>query len=204
MVIDKDKYKLGINNYFNEVTKKSIIVIGNTFNVNMRHVNGWENRLFGRYKKTATFTINLKGEIYQHFDTDYYCNFLNDELLNKKTISILLENEGYLFKNIDKKNYITYMGDIYIREDDVFFKKWKGFHNWAPYSQEQLNSISELTKILCDEHDIEKNIMTHNTKINNIYDFKGVCYKSNLNNKYNEVNPCWFFEGFSKKVTYGI
>ncbi len=40
----------------------------------------------------------------------------------------------------------------------------------------------------------------HNTKIDDIYNFKGVCYRSNLNEKYNDINPSWFFEEFSERV----
>ena len=82
MVLDKKKYVLSENNYIREETNKTQIVIGHTFNDQMRHFIGWQNRYNGKYKKTAAFTIDAAGLIYRHFDPIFKSNFFELEDLN--------------------------------------------------------------------------------------------------------------------------
>ena len=107
MILDEKKYVLSENNYIREETNKTQIVIGHTFNDQMRHFIGWQNRYNGKYKKTAAFTIDAAGLIYRHFDPIFKSNFFELEDLNNKSIIILLENYGWLEKDVEKKEYIT-------------------------------------------------------------------------------------------------
>ena len=68
MVIDDKLYELGECNFYDKQFENNRIVVGNTNNVEMNHVYGWKHRLLGDYKKTSTFTIDRKGNVYQHFD----------------------------------------------------------------------------------------------------------------------------------------
>jgi hypothetical protein len=200
MINNKD-YILPEKNFNKVETNKKRIVIGNSFSIDMNHYIGWLNRYNGKYQKTAAYTIKLDGTICQHFDPKYYSIITNDEEFDKSTILVILENEGWLSKDLNNENkYITYNGNIYNRVDEVFIKKWRSNRYWAPYTQEQMESSIYLVNKLCDEFEIPKNIINHNTKIYNGYNYEGVLYKSNLNNFYTDVNPSWDFLNFKEQI----
>jgi N-acetyl-anhydromuramyl-L-alanine amidase AmpD len=200
MILDEKKYVLSENNYIREETNKTQIVIGHTFNNQMRHFIGWQNRHNGKYKKTAAFTIDAAGLIYRHFDPIFKSNFFELEELNDKSIVILLENYGWLEKDVEKKEYITWLGDIYNKSADITEKRWRNNKYWDPYTTEQVNSCLELASKLCDEFNIPKKVISHNTKIDNFFDYKGVLYKSNLDKNSTDLNPSWVFDIFKEKL----
>ena len=68
MVIDKETYKLTDSNYYSKEFDKTQIVLGNSFSENLNHLKGWGKRMNGEYTKTSTFTIDRKGNIYQHYN----------------------------------------------------------------------------------------------------------------------------------------
>lgn len=199
MKFDDETYKLTPKNFIQDKTDKKRIVLGNTFNIDMAHVIGWENRLNGSYKKTAAFTIAKDGTIYKHFDPDFYSEYYKSYDTNSKTITILIENEGWLIK--DKNNqYINLLNHIYRNTDGVYVKKWRGFQYWAPYTEEQLNAAVYLVNELCKNYNIDNKAINHNTKAD-VYDSPfGVFYKSNLEPYYTDVNPNWYFDEFKAKL----
>lgn len=201
MLIDKEKYKLKPSNYIQRESVKSKIVIGNTFSTDMKHFIGWEKRWFGSYTKTANFTIDIDGNIYEHFPPKFFSNFFNDIEIREEVISIVIENEGWLLKDLYKKNeHLNYVGDIYKREDAIFDKKWRKYRFWAPYNEKQLESASKLVKALCEDFSIPTKVIGHNTKVEGVYDYKGVLYKSNFEKFYTDVSPAWNFKEFKNKV----
>ena len=50
------------------------------------------------------------------------------------------------------------------------------------------------------EFDIERSVMGHNTKFDDIYNYKGVCYRSNYNSIYTDISPSWDFKNFREKI----
>jgi hypothetical protein len=200
-MIDKKTYKLEDVNYLNVETNKKRIIIGNSFSINMNHYNGWVNRYNGKYKKTAMYTISIDGKIYEHFNPKYYSEMIGNEDFDKSTITILLENEGWLIKDLNVENrYITYVGNIYNRIDEVFVKKWRHNNYWAPYTQKQIDSTILLVNKLCSEFGILKNVIHHNTKISDGYTYEGILYKSNLDTNFTDVNPSWDFVGIKEQI----
>jgi hypothetical protein len=200
-MINKETYPLSDKHYSNVETTKKRIVIGNSFSINMNHYNGWLNRYNGKYKKTAMYTISLEGEIFEHFNPIYSSEIIGNKDFDESTITILLENEGWLIKDLNDENrYITHVGNIYNRIDEVFDKKWRHNKYWSPYSQKQVDSTIILINKLCDEFEIPKNIVSHNTKISNGYTFEGILYKSNLNTYFTDVNPSWDFLSVKEKI----
>lgn len=200
-MINHEKYKLTEKNYFKVETDKKRIVIGNSFSANMDHYIGWLTRYNGTYKKTAMYTIALNGEIYKHFDPKYYSEILGHKPFDESSISILMENEGWLIKDLNEENkYITYVGNIYNRTDEVFVKKWRHNKYWAPYTQKQSDSLIYLINELCNQFDIPKNVIPHNTKIYNGYSHEGILYKSNLNTYFTDVNPSFDFLYVKEKI----
>ncbi len=193
--IDGKTYKLNVKHFIPIKTEKKRIVIGNTFNTDMKHVIGWENRLNGNYKKTAAFTIAKDGTVYEHFNPNFYSHFYKSHDINAKSITILIENEGWLLKN-ENNQYINLLGSIYDKPNEVYTKKWRSFNYWVPYTKEQLNSAIELVEDLCKKFNITQKVINHNTKIDLYTSPYGVFYKSNLEPHYTDVNPNWFFEEF--------
>ncbi len=208
LIIDKETYKLTKNNYCDQITNKKRIVIGNTYNSDMKHYKGWLNRWNGKYSKTAMFTIDVNGDIYQHFSPNNFSNFLDNFSLNETTISILLENEGWLTKSdekdlgeeIEENKYLNYIGHIYNRKDSVIEKRWRNHKYWAPYTKKQQDSTIKLVNQLCHEFDIPKNVINHNTNFDNVEKYNGILYKSNFEKYYTDVSPAWDCLGVKKEV----
>lgn len=200
MVIDDETYLLTDKNFIEKSTIKTQIVIGNSFTHNLKYVNGWKKRQGGNYKKTTTFSIDKKGNIYQHFNDNFYSKTLNDINVDENIITITLENVGWLNKDLLKDRHIDWVGNIYKRRAKVIDKRWRGFRYWEPYSNKQFNSCINLVTFLCDKHNINKKCVGHNTFIKNIGDFNGVIYRSNYNKDFTDVSPAWDFKKFKNKI----
>lgn len=200
MIIDDKTYELPDANYNKQETIKKQIIIAHTASDNMRHFVKWKHRLSGRYKKTAAFTIDFAGNVYQHFDPIYFSEMFGNLDQDKKSIIILLENEGWLTKNSEKNEFLNWIGHIYNRPDSVHERKWRGYTHWAPYTKEQFESTVELVGKLCDDFFIDKLAVPHNTKIDNLDDFKGVLYRSNFEKHYTDLSPAWNCEEFKYKL----
>lgn len=195
--INAKSYKLPKKNYHSVSHKKRQIVIGNTFNNGMLHYNGWLNRHNGGYKKTAAFTIDKSGNIYQHFDPKYFSNFLLGDNACKQAISIVLENEGWLTKDSNGE-YKDWVGNKY--DGDVYETIWRKHEYWVPYTKEQMESLANLTKFLCKKFRIPLRGISHNTKVNDIYDYNGVVFRSNYSKDSTDVTPAFNYIYFLKKL----
>lgn len=200
MIVDTKSFKLSADNYVSIETNKTKIILGHTNNHDMKHFIGWQKRLNGKYKKTAQYTISSNGSVYEHFNPKYSSKYFKYHDLNSKSIIVLLENDGYLTKESGTEGFITWLSDIYKEENDVFEKKWRNLIYWSPYSQEQLDSAIKLIHKLCEDFNIPKVTVNHNTKINELGDFSGVLYKANLEKFYTDLNPSWDFEVFKSKL----
>tara|TARA_B110000211_G_C14014609_1_gene524801 strand:+ start:429 stop:1064 length:636 start_codon:yes stop_codon:yes gene_type:complete len=200
MEINKDKYKLTTNNYFDKEFDKQQIILGNTLLPDMKHVNGWEHRLGGNYTKTSAYTIDRKGNIYEHFDPKYYSDFIGDKSVDKKSISISVENQGWLMKDLLKDRYIDWVGNIYKRRVKVIEKRWRGFSYWDPYTPKQYKATLDLVGYLCDKFDVETKIVGHNTQIPNIELYEGITYRSNYYKEKTDLSPAWDYKGLKNKL----
>jgi hypothetical protein len=198
MEIDQS-YILSKDNYTHIESIKKQIVIGNTNNHDMKHYIGWVNRYNGKYKKTAAFTIDVDGVIYKHFEPRYQSEYFKNLEQNNKSIVILLENDGWLTKDTEKNNFISWLGYIY-KKEDVFEKKWRANNYWAQYNKEQIDSAVNLVKELCNEFYIPLTAMTHNVKMNDLEDYTGILYKSNIEMYYTDLSPAFDFEYFINNI----
>lgn len=199
MDINKD-YILGENSFFDKKFKKKQIIIGNTFNTNMDHFDVWKQKISGKYKKTATYTVTLDGKICEHFDPAYYSNFLNCGEFDKKIISIVLENEGWLIKDFELDNFVNWSGDVYNRSDALHKQSWRGKNNWAPYSDKQINSLVSLCNYLIDNFDIERYVSPDNIKIKYFTKKNGIYYRSNYSKNMLDVSPAFNIDYFKSKI----
>jgi hypothetical protein len=168
----------------------------------MNHVIGWKTRLNGNNKKTAAFTIDKSGVIHKHFEPSYLSKYFPKLEQNTKSIVILLENEGWLTRNLPDERFYDWKGNIY--NGIVLGRNWKGHNKWAVYTQEQMDACVELVNDLCEEFFIPKIAMSHNTKLDDTSSFNGVLYKSNLNKHYFDVSPAWNCEEFKNKLIENI
>lgn len=194
----KEGYKLEDDNYFPELFLKKQIVIGNTLYDDMDHFTLWKNKLNGKFKGTASYTILLNGDVYNHFDPEYYSEFINIGDLDKNIISIVLENVGWLVKD---KYLIDWRGSKYTKKkSNIFYSRWRKKEIWAAYSEKQLDSLVELCKELANKFDIPLISSTHNTKINDISEKQGIYYRSNYSSNYLDVSPAFDFNNFKDKI----
>lgn len=190
-IIDTVTYILTNKNYHNELYDKTQIVIGHSFRTDMLHFASWVYRLNGNNKKTANFTINKEGKIYQHYDPKYYSTFINHQQ-DKASISIVLENKGWFKKDSLIDRYIDWLGNTYRKDSkDVLMKRWRNHTYWDKYSELQLESLKELIIKLCDDYNIPKNFIGHNTYDENTDLFKGITFRSNYHQESTDVSPAF-------------
>lgn len=193
------EYVLNENNYISSETVKKSIILGNMPLSPDKNFLKWRTRYNGNYKKTAAFTIDVAGSIYNHFNPKYSSTILNNVELDKRNIVILLENEGWLSETDEKNRFIDWVGHIYMRPDEVIKKKWRGQIHWAPYTENQIESAVKLVNKLCDEFTIKKFVIPHNTKVEDNENFEGIFYRSNLEKYYTDLSPAWPCENFKYK-----
>tara|TARA_R110000796_G_scaffold252137_1_gene385322 strand:- start:18729 stop:19400 length:672 start_codon:yes stop_codon:yes gene_type:complete len=194
------EYRLKETSYFKSKFKKTQIVIGNSFNKGMNHFDIWNKKISGKFKGTSPYTIDLQGRVFEHYDPTYYSTFLRKKEFDKKVISIVLENEGWLIKDFNKKTHIMWDGDIYNRIDPLVERKWRGKLRWAPYSDKQMESLALLCDKLTDEFKIPKIVSSDNIKLNEIASKSGVFYRGNYSKKFLDVSPAFNFNYLKTKI----
>jgi N-acetyl-anhydromuramyl-L-alanine amidase AmpD len=193
-LIDTDTYKLTESNYHKEGFDKTQIVVGHTYQNGMLHYANWIYRLNGKNKKTANFTITKEGKIYQHYDPKYYSSFVNNQQ-DKASISIVLENLGWLKKDVMINRYIDWLGNNHKKLDsDVLMKRWRNHSYWDRYSEPQIESLKELVSLLCESYNIPKKFIGHNVFDENIDLFKGITFRSNYYQESTDVSPAFDME----------
>ena len=191
-MVNKTTYPLSENNFYKEIYEKTQIVIGHNSRKDMRHYYTWSNRKNGNYKKTAPYSIDKEGNIYEHFDPKYYSDFLNNEQ-DKCNISIVLVNEGWLKLN-DMNVYVDWLGHTYSKSIEPLNKNWRNYKYWSKYTDKQFESFNYLIEYLSNEFNIEKNFIGHNVYDENIDLFKGVTFRSNYFKDITDVSPAFEFE----------
>lgn len=178
--------------------KKNMIVLCHSYRNMDDYITSLKYRYNGYYDKIPNYLIDVNGKISKLMEDLEYTNFFNDELLNKKTIVIVLENLGWLNKEPLTNAYSNWIGDIY--NGVVIDKKWREYFFWQKYTEEQVVSTGNLCKKLLEELGIEKNIIKHNTKINGIEKIQGVVSRSNIFTDCTDLNPSFDYELMSKII----
>lgn len=193
-MINKTTYQLPEENYYKDIFDKTQIIIGHTYRNNMKHYGSWVYRLNGKNKKTATFTITKEGKIFQHYDPKYYSDFTNNNQ-DKASISIVLENLGWLKKDGIINLYVDWLGNTHRKEEDeILSKRWRNHNYWDKYSQEQLSALKIIINKLCEEYNIPKNFIGHNVYDENVDLYKGITFRSNYSQESTDVSPAFDME----------
>jgi N-acetyl-anhydromuramyl-L-alanine amidase AmpD len=175
---------------FNE--KKRQIILCDTKRDYRNYINSLKYRYNGKNPYLPNFVIDKTGKVYSIIPPDSFSNFMQDKKIDKKSIIIVLENNGWLKKNPLDNTFINWVGDIYKKE--VFEKKWREHFFWEPYTKKQLIGLSNLIKEMCEKFDIPKESLGHNVISDETSNFNGVVSKSNYDFSHKDVNPSFDFK----------
>lgn len=186
-MINKETYAIADNSYHKVIKKKTQIIIGNSLRKKSNHIIRLQNQEFGLTTKWNTFTITRKGEIYQHYDYKYYSDFLGIEKADLKSISIVLENMGFLIENHEGK-YVNWLNEICDKRL-VGEKKWLGYHFWEKYQKKQITSLVDLCKYLCKENDMPLKSIDFDYYHKDIINYNGIVFRSNYIDDSTDINP---------------
>jgi len=178
------------------MTKHQIVLI-NTGRYFEDYIISLKLRKFGKYNKIPHFIIEKDGNIHQLLKLNEYSGILNKTNQNKKSIIIALENLGWLKKEPLKDYYVNWIGDIY--NEKTFDRKWREYYFWDRYTEKQYESLIFIIDNITNESNIKYEIVGHNTIIKDGDRFEGVISRSNLHERYTDVNPSFDFEKILKK-----
>ena len=153
-------------------------------------------RYNSKYDKIPNYVVTRDGKVLQLLSNEGHSNFFDDHITNKLSIIVMLENLGWLEKKPLTNHYINWKGSIY--NEQVYEKKWRDFYFWQPYTPQQIKISAELCKHLTETLQIEKTCVGHNTKVDGIENFEGICSRSNYDSNYTDLNPSFNFETFIK------
>lgn len=187
MRIDKQTYKVNKDNYYISKHEKRQIVIANSLRKNYYHITHLQHKDMGLTKEWNTFTISREGVIYQHYDPQYYTDFLGIKNADKQSISVVLENMGGLYKT-KSGDYINWLNET-CDEGYVVRKNFLGQKFWEEYRDTQINSLVELCKKLTDKFNIRKKVMDMHFYNKNSINFDGILIKGNYFEDDPNINP---------------
>jgi N-acetyl-anhydromuramyl-L-alanine amidase AmpD len=175
--------------------KKQIVLTHTSRNVS-DYILSLKHRYNGKYDKIPHFLIKKDGRVLQMMDPSFYSNYLDSEHQNKSSIIISLENFGWLKKNPLNASYVNWIGDIY--KEGIYERKWRGYFFWEPYTDNQMESLIELTLYLCEMFSIPPTCIGHNVKLDGIEKFEGIITRSNFTTDSTDLSPAFNFEQFKK------
>jgi N-acetyl-anhydromuramyl-L-alanine amidase AmpD len=178
--------------------EKTQIILCHTSREVGEYLTSLKFRYNGKYDRIPNFIITKTGEILQLLDEKGYTNFFGEETINKKAIFISLENLGWLEKKPLTGHYINWNESIY--KGKVFEKKWRDYFFWEPYNEEQIIKLGNFCSELCDHLQIPKTCVGHNTKIDGMTQFEGICSRSNYDTRFTDLSPSFDFEILIKNI----
>lgn len=194
LIQDVENLDKKLLNVVRKKSKKSQIFLYDT----QRRLDDFFNKI--KYRKNGTyddvphFVVSKLGIIYQLYNTQYSSNTFNDPKIGKKQIKIAIENLGWLNKNTITGVLNNWIGDPY--RSEPYIKNWRNYYFWDPYTEIQMNSLSDLCEDLCEEHSIFKQTVPSNGYLEKASNFHGIVCKSNFSSIYTDINPSFNFSIF--------
>jgi N-acetyl-anhydromuramyl-L-alanine amidase AmpD len=176
--------------------KKTQIILCHTSREVEEYLASLKFRYNSKYDKIPNYVVTREGKVLQLLSDQGYGNFFDDHITNKLSIFVMLENLGWMEKKPLTNHYINWKGSIY--NEQVYEKKWRDFYFWQPYTPQQIKMTAELCKHLTETLQIKKTCVGHNTKVDGIENFEGICSRSNYDSNYTDLNPSFNFETFIK------
>ena len=187
MHIDKEKHKTLKDNYYKKKCVKTQLVLGTSLRKNDYHITRLKNKEFGKTKKWNMFTVSREGTVYQHFNDTYYSDFLGNKDGDRQTISIIVENMGYLLKTAEGE-YLNWLNEQSDKEN-VLEKKWLSYKYWEKIQSKQMEASLELCEVMCEKHHIPKVCVDFQNYHKDIHKFRGIVFRSNYLPDTNDLNP---------------
>ena len=186
MLIDSDSYKINDLNYNMIKSKKKQIILSSSLRRGNNHIIRLEHKDFGKTKRWNTYTITREGIVYEHYSPIYSSNFLDIEIIDKQSISIVLENMGHLNEN--NGVYTNWINEE-CEKELVIEKKWNIYQYWEMYTDKQIKSCIELCNMLCDKFKIKNELIDFSSYHKDIRKFNGIIYQSNCVENSDDINP---------------
>jgi hypothetical protein len=183
-LIDKNTY--ATKNYYKTKIAKTQIIVANSLRFENNHIIRLKHKEFGRSKEYPTFSIKRDGKIIRHFNDAHHSDFMKIKEVDIKSISVVLENMGWLRKIEDV--YYSWMNEE-CDEDLVGIKKWMGYTYWEKYTEKQIDSLVGLCNYLCEKHNILKSVIDFHHYHKDIKKYKGIVLKSNHIENSTDSNP---------------
>lgn len=200
--LDTTTYKIDEKFYTKVETPKKKIVLTETGFNDMKHLSKLTINEYEPMKCVPHFTITENGEIYQHFDTEYYSNIVEDDKINQHSINISFVNLGWLTYMIGKDVPVNWCG-IEVNDEDRIFEFSTDYRNctfFHSFTKKQISSAVELSLYLIEKHGIKKDFNIHAFLMDGIdpVEYEGICSRSSLSLAYKDVSPAFDFKNFSK------
>jgi len=197
MNIDKTTHKITKNNHHSETVEKKQIIISNSLRKKNYHIIRLKHKEIGNTKEWNMFTVSRNGTIFQHFDENFYSDFIGNKKVDKQSISIVIENMCCLLKR--KGFYVNWLGEV-CNEKDVINKNWLGFNFWERYNDIQIESLALLCRFLCKKHNIPTKMIDFKHFNKTINNFNGIVFKSNFFQNSNDTNPSFDIQKFNEHI----
>ena len=194
--IDRKTHKVEEGNRYVSATEKSQIIISLSLRKSDFHIKRLKHKEYGNTKKWNTFSITRDGKIFEHFDPKYYSDYCGIKQVDKKSISIVLENMGALTKN-NRNEYINWINEICLN-NNVIEKRWLGQKYWEVFSEKQIKSMVYLCKKLCKQFNIPTKIIDFPQYHKDTVKYKGIVLKSNYFEDCNSINPLFDLRYFNE------
>lgn len=189
MIFNTD-HTIDYNNIILSKHKKKQIILAHTSSTIDDYLVKVKTRFNGKYNKIPAYVIGLDGVIYELFSPQYQSTFMEDESVDKMSISVVLENVGWLIKGEGSLLY-DWKGQIYT--GNYCNVDWRQKKIWALYGDEQMVSLIQLISNLSEKFNISKDFVGDNTIISKPKTFKGVLNRSNYSKIHYDLSPAFDF-----------
>lgn len=207
LALDKETYALDTKNYHPTKTKKTQIILGGSLRSESNHITHLKIKDFGQTKKWPTYTITREGKIYQHYNPTFFSEYMGIKEVDKKSVSIVLENMGMLVYDTNKEKFINWINEeVNDAEKLVGEQLWKNYRYWEKYLPVQYESLAGLCNYLVKELDIKLDAIGHNvleTEID-LNTFQGIVTRSNYDSEFTDLNPMFNWNKFLKMLNISI
>ena len=179
------------NTFVNTKNKKKQIMLGHTSRNLEDYLKSLDLRHNGKYRNLPHYIISKEGLGIEVTKPNKVTNFFGYTEIDINSITVLLENEGWLAPKKGDHRMCDWLGNIY--NGEVFEKKWRNKFFWATYTDEQVESLLDLLDKLCRDLDINKNFVGHNVRVEGVEKFEGIVNRSNYSEFFTDLSPAFNF-----------
>jgi hypothetical protein len=177
--------------------KKRIILCSTNRNIT-DYLIGLKYRYLKEYSRIPHYIVTKTGTVLQLLNDTGVGYFFQDHSIDNESIVVCYENLGWMEKEVQNNGFKDCFGNIY-KEVEVFEKKWRNKIYWDSFTEQQKNVSYQLLDKICAKNNINKKFIGHNTKVKGFEKFEGVLIKSNISQKYLDLNPSFDYEYLKKQ-----